>query len=175
MSCLDITICQREQTFHRINCNFTIAHIQYICNPSNTCQRTDELYDCCASNIVDCVIERYTFQLVPTMTPTISSVLGELCEVTCNLTPSTNKCYWYERQNLDISCISKDNNFCCSDSRDNCCRPIPRYAFIILGSLFFLLALALGVYYKYYILFRYTRVMPDKTTPCLSSQQNNNV
>ena len=108
MSCLDITTCPREQTFHRIICNFTIAHIQYICNATNTCQRTDESYDCCASNIVDCVIERYAFQLVPTMKPTLSSVLGELCEVTCNLTPSTNRCYWYERQNLDISCISKE-------------------------------------------------------------------
>ena len=173
MSCLDVTTCHIEQSFTRINCNFTIRYIEYICNPSNTCQRTDELYDCCASNIVDCVIERYVFQLVPTMKPTLSFSLVNSCEVTCNLTPSTNKCYWYERQNLDISCISKDNNYCCSDSRGNCCQTNIQYVYIIFASLFFLLTSC--VYYKYYILFRYSRVMPDKTTPCLSTQQNNNV
>lgn len=156
MSCLDITICQSEHTFNRINCNYTIADIQYICNPTKTCQRTDELYDCCSSNITDCIIHRVAFQLVPTMTPT----LDNSCEITCNLSPSTNVCYWYEQQNLDISCISKDNRFCCSDSRGNCCQPSPQYAYILLGSLFFLLTSCL--YYKYYVLFRYTRVKPDK-------------
>ena len=171
MSCLDITTCQRDHIFNNINCNFTFGHIQYICNPTNTCKRTDALYDCCSSNIADCVIER--FVLIPTITPTLSPDIYHSCENTCNLTPSTNKCYWYERQNLDISCISKDNTFCCSDKRANCCQTNIQYAYIIFGSVFFLLTSCL--YYKYYILFRYTRVIPDTTTPSLSSQKSNNV
>lgn len=169
MSCIDSTTCTTDQTFNNINCNFTIKFTEYICNPTYTCQRTDGLYDCCASNIADCIIERHDFQLLPTISPTLSPNVGTSCEVTCELAPSTNKCYWYESQNLDISCIGKDNNYCCSHRRDNCCQTSILQMYIVFGSLLLLL---IGYAYYKYIVYTYTRIVPDKTTT--NTINNNN-
>lgn len=161
MLCLDVTRCTTDQTFNHINCNFTIRFIEYICNPVYTCQRTDGLYDCCASNIDDCIIERINSQLLPTIAPTLSPNFANLCEITCNLAPSTNRCYWYESQNLDISCVDKNNNYCCSHSRSECCQTFMLHIYIIFGSIFLLITGC--VYYKY-ITYKYTRIAPDNTT-----------
>jgi len=161
MSCLDVTMCMPDQTFNHINCNFTIRFTEYICNPTYTCRRTDGLYDCCASNIADCIIERLNLQLLPTITPTLSPHFVTSCEVTCELAPNTNKCYWYESQNLDISCIDKDNKYCCSHSRANCCQTSILHVYIIFGLL---LLLIIGCVYYKYIVYNYTRIVPDKTT-----------
>lgn len=161
MSCLDVTMCMPDQTFNHINCNFTIRFTEYICNPINTCRRTDGLYDCCASNIADCIIERLNLQLLPTISPTLSPNVVNSCESTCNLAPITNKCYWYESQNLDISCIGNDNKYCCSHSRANCCQTSIQHVYIIFGLL---LLLIIGCVYYKYIVYNYTRVVPDKTT-----------
>ena len=172
MSCLDVTTCATDQTFNNINCNFTIRHIEYRCNPTITCQRNDGLYNCCASNIADCVIERLDLHLLPTISPTISPNRVNPCEITCNLAPSTNTCYWYETQNLDISCIGKDNNFCCSHSRANCCQTTTQYAYIIFGSLFLI---CIGCMYYKYIVFKFTRIVPDKPITPTSSNNTNTI
>lgn len=169
MSCIDVTTCTTDQIFNRINCNFTIGYVKYICNPTNTCQRIDGLYDCCASNIADCIIEQLRFQLLPTTAPTISPNILSECEKTCNIAPSTNKCYWYESQNIDNSCIDKDNNYCCSHSRSDCCQASISYI-IILGSFFFLLIIC--VFY-HVLVFKYTRVVPETNTT--SAQNNDNI
>ena len=160
MSCFDITTCYNDQIFNRINCNFRISYLQHICNPTNTCQRIDGLYDCCASNIADCIIEQYRFLSLPTTAPTISPNIFSECEKTCNLAPSTNKCYWYESQIIENSCIDKDNNYCCSHSRSDCCQASISYM-IIFGSLFFLLMTC--VFY-HVIVFKYIRVVPEANT-----------
>ena len=152
MSCLDVTTCATEQIFSRINCNFTFSFIEYICNPTNTCRRADELYDCCSSNISDCIIERVNSQLLPIISPTLSPTLIKLCENKCNRPPSKIKCYWYESQNLDIPCVDKENYYCCQ----SVIYPI----YIIFGSTFLLITGCL--YYKYFI-YKYTRIVPDKT------------
>jgi len=157
MSCFDLTTCTPNQIFNRINCNFTVGYIKYVCNPTNTCTRSDGLYDCCSSNISDCIVEYVTLQLLPTTSPTISPNIMSSCETTCNLTPKINKCYWYESQNKDISCVDKNDNYCCSHSRSECCQTSSLYAYIVLGSLFMLFMC--GVCYTLFV-YRYTRVKP---------------
>jgi len=176
MSCFDITTCLSEQIFNRINCNFTVAHVKYSCNSTVTCKRLDGLYDCCTSNIAYCTIQLLVFQSLPTIKPTIKPTIlpnmFDACEKTCNLTPSTNKCYWYENQNIDMSCINKHNKFCCSYRHDECCQTNITSAYVIYGLLIFLLSLF--ALYKY-VVCRYTRIVPDKTIPSLITQKNNNV
>lgn len=168
MSCFDLTTCPSNQIFNRINCNFTSGYIRYICNPSKTCPRTDGLYDCCTSNISDCIIEYIT--LFPTTSPTILPNIDSECENTCNLAPSTNTCYWYESQNLENSCIDKNDNYCCSHSRSDCCHVSLDYIMILLGSLFFLLIIC--IFYHVLVL-KYTRVVPETNTS--TSQNNDNI
>jgi len=157
MSCFDVTTCATNQIFTGITCNFTIAYVYYSCNSTNTCLRGDGLYDCCTSNITECIIEQLQLRLIPTTTPTIYQMdnYDSRCEITCNLTPSSNACYWYENQNRDNSCINKDNQYCCSHKRDDCCHISIEYACIVFGSLFLLITC---LYYKYFV-FRYTRVV----------------
>lgn len=169
MACFDLTTCTTDQIFNRVNCNFTIGYVKYLCNPTNTCQRIDRLYDCCASNIADCIINLTVIQSLPTIAPTISPNIFSECENTCNLAPSTNTCYWYESQNLDHSCIDKDNNYCCSHSRNDCCQVSLDYI-IILGSLFFLLIICI---FYHVLVFKYTRVLPETNTS--TSQNNDNM
>ena len=168
MSCFDLTTCSNDQIFNRINCKFTIGYVKYICNPTNTCQRIDGLYDCCSSNIAECVIEYST--LFPTTSPTILPNIFSECEKTCNLAPSTNKCYWYESQNLNVSCINTDNNYCCSHSRDDCCHINMVHLYIIFGSLFFLLLLCIFYYNNKY---NYTRVVPEQIKPNIPPESDN--
>ena len=162
MSCFDLTTCTPNQIFNRINCNFTVGYIKYVCNPTNTCTRSDGLYDCCSSNISDCIVEYVTLQLLPTTSPTISPNIMSSCETTCNLTPNINKCYWYESQNKDISCVDKNDNYCCSHSRSECCQTSSLYAYIILGSLFMLFMCCFC--YTLFV-YKYTRVKPDTSQP----------
>jgi hypothetical protein len=172
MSCFDLTTCPPDQIFNRINCNFTVAHVKYGCNPAYTCMRIDGLYDCCTSNIADCIIEQISFQLLPTIPPTISPNRFDTCEKTCNLTPSTNKCYWYESQNIDMSCINKHNKVCCSHRRDECCQTNITHAYVTYVLLFSIVSLF--AFYKY-VVCRYTRIVPDKTIASVIPQKSNNV
>lgn len=167
MSCYDLTTCPNNQIFNRITCNFTIAYVKHICNPTNTCQRIDGLYDCCSSNIAECVIEYST--LFPTTSPTILPNIFSECEKTCNLAPSTNKCYWYENQNLENSCIDKRDNYCCSHSRSDCCH-VSLDCIIILGSLFFLLIICI---FYHVLVIKYTRVVPETITASAENKENN--
>lgn len=163
MSCLDITTCPTDQIFNRITCNFTLAHVKYICNSTTTCKRVDGLYDCCTSNIAYCTIELLAFRTSPTITPTISSYINSECENTCKLTPSTNKCYWYESQKLDISCVGKDNKYCCSHSRNECCQANMLYNYMAYGIVLFTIIIC--IIYNKSIVRRYTQVTPEKTHP----------
>jgi len=161
MSCFDLITCPNAQIFERINCNFTIRYIHYICNPINTCKRNDNLYDCCASNISNCIIEQFDFQTSPTIKPTILTNVESECENTCNIAPRTNQCYWFENQNLNISCINKHGNFCCSHERNECCQVNIIQTYIIFGSV--ILILLFCIFYKYFV-YSYTRVIPEKST-----------
>lgn len=169
-SCFDVTTCPADQLFNRITCNFTLAYVEHICNPINTCKRLDGLYDCCSTNIANCTIELLVFQSLPTIKPTITPNIYSECDNTCNLAPSTNKCYWYESQNLNVSCINKDNNYCCSHSRDDCCQINMVHLYIIFGSLFFLLLLCIFYYNNKY---NYTRVVPEEIKPNIPPESDN--
>jgi hypothetical protein len=161
MSCVDESTWAPDRRFNRINCNFTITHTQYVCNPINTCARIDELYDCCAEYINDCVLVWVDTRLLPTVSPTRSPHSTSTCEITCNLAPTTNQCYWYESQNTDISCLSEDEIYCCSHDRNECCHTYIQTVYVIFGSIFLL---CLCVIYKY-IVCKYTRVVPVKPPP----------
>lgn len=160
MSCLDETICVYNEPFERINCNFTIGYLHYMCNHINTCKRSDNLYDCCASDITDCVIETLDVNLLPTIQPSIASSITSLCMTTCNIMPSANKCYWYESQNMDISCI-ENNKYCCSHIRNECCQTTGIYIYIVIGLLFFVMMLMIGMVGYRYTILMYRRVTPE--------------
>ena len=162
MSCLDETTCIYSQLFNRINCNFTVGYVHYICNRINTCKRSDYLYDCCASDIAHCVIEILDVNLLPTIQPSIASNINS-CTTTCNIMPSTNKCYWYESQNIHISCIY-NNEYCCSHRRNECCQTNSMYIYIVIGLLFVIMMIMIGILGYRYTILMYRRVTPESHT-----------
>lgn len=163
MSCLDTTKCPADQIYNRIVCNFTYSHVKFVCNSTITCRRADGLYDCCTSNISYCTMEIYMINLLPTIAPTLDPNPDSVCENICNLTPSINKCYWYESQNLDISCIGRDNQYCCSHSHGECCQTNMLYVYFSYGIVFFVIISCL-TYYNY-IGIKYRRVIPEEASP----------
>jgi hypothetical protein len=161
MACMEQNTCLTDQIFHRINCNFNISYIHYICNPLKTCKRTDGLYDCCSSNIADCIVDIFVYKLSPTIAPTMEVYSKSKCDELCNISPSSNKCYWFEIQNLDNSCIDKNNHYCCSHIRAECCHTSVTHAFIAICSVFVLFLSC--ILYKMN-LFKRTQIAPDKYT-----------
>jgi len=158
MACFDMITCSTDQLFERINCNFSLGYIKYICNPVNTCKRTDGLYDCCTSNISECIIQSIIYEKLPTIAPTIKIHIDSACENICNEALSTNKCYWFEDQNQEVSCINKNNDYCCSHNRSECCQTFIDSLYYIFGT--FLFVLFCCIYYKYFV-YTYTRVKPE--------------
>ena len=67
-----------------------------------------------------------------------------------------------ESQNKDISCVDKNNNYCCSHSRSECCQTSSLYAYIVLGSLFMIFMCCFC--YTLFV-YRYIRVKPDTSQP----------
>ncbi len=131
-----------------------------MCNSSITCRRVDGLYDCCATSIADCVIERFDQKQVPTFQP--SNVQVQVCEAVCNSMPVANKCNnWYERPNLDLSCMSKYDTYCCSHSRDECCQMNIQYGVIVLGMVITAwVCIVAYAYYRYRVFMR-TGIVPE--------------
>jgi len=173
MACFNVTTCPNDQIFYGLTCNYyTYPYRQLNCNSTITCKRMDGKYDCCTSNIAYCTIELLLLELIPTINPTITSNIVNACEHMCNLTLSTNKCHWYESQNLDISCIDKDNSYCCSHERKECCKTNIAQTYIILGSSFIIISLC--VFYKYFV-YKYTQIVPDEPTSNCTFQHNNKV
>lgn len=160
MSCFNETNCTDKTIYENIMCNYTLLHMKYICNYTNTCQRDGSRYDCCADDIRYCTIELLKYQLLPTHIPTIQPTYVDTCETICSLTPSTNQCYWYESQNIDISCIGKNNKYCCSHSHNDCCQTYIAYTLFTFIIFFILFIICLQ--YKY-LVYKHTQVIPYET------------
>jgi len=160
MSCLDLNTCGRDQVYYNINCNFSIGYTRYMCNNIYTCQRNSGMYDCCASNITDCIVELLDVRLIPTIEPSVNNIQIDLCYDICYSMPSSSNCYWYEKQNHEVSCLNNDDKYCCSHSHLECCQPLMVYAYIIFGAIMVIPFIC--IWYRYSVLM-YTRILPIKT------------
>ena len=106
--------------------------------------------------------------LLHTIKPSIVSIITNPCTSTCNIMPNSNKCYWYESQNLAISCIS-NNEYCCSHSRNECCQTDVKTVYIVFGSLFLAIIILTLLAYKKSIW------VDTRVTPIIPPIENNNV
>lgn len=178
MSCFNESTCVFTDLYHRVNCNYTFLQYVHVCNTTNTCQRFDELYDCCTDDIRHCTILYLDVGLIPTAIPTstASSYMNaiNICEYACQTELSaSNDCHWYEMPYTDNFCYDYDNRYCCEGSHTNCCYLSTIYHVVIYCSIGMMLSCCL--YYKY-VSAKYNRVVPDKTTqPSQIPEKNDNV
>ena len=127
-TCLDTNIC--PNIMYNVICNFSIGINEYACNSKTTCMRSDGKYDCCATNIVSCVVDAASLR-VPTIQPSV--VIREtICDKMCK---KIDKCYWYENMRTDNLCGENNNEYCCSQNRADCCSTNKTDAYIVFGSI----------------------------------------
>ena len=95
--------------------------------------RTDGRYDCCATNIVSCIVDASSLR-VPTIQPSIA-ISETNCDKMCNDESKIDKCYWYESLRTDKLCVKNNNEYCCSQNRADCCSTNKTDAYIVFGSI----------------------------------------
>ncbi len=127
-TCLDTNVC--PNIMYNVICNFSIGINEYACNSKTTCMRSDGKYDCCATNIVSCVVDAASLR-VPTIQPSIA-ISETICDKMCK---KIDKCYWYESLRTDNLCGENNNEYCCSQNRADCCRTNKTDAYIVFGSI----------------------------------------
>lgn len=156
-TCLDINTCPNDKMYN-VLCNFSIGHDFYACNPQTTCIRADGKYDCCAKNIVSCIVDASSL-LVPTIQPSV--LISETnCNQICN---KIDKCYWYERLRTDNLCVENNNEYCCSQNREDCCTTNKTGAYIVFGCIAGIMIII--AYYWYYVKKSYNKIVPEKYVP----------
>jgi hypothetical protein len=153
-TCLDPNTCPGDKMYNVV-CNFSIGINHYACNPQTTCMRTDGKYDCCANNIVRCVVDA-TSLLAPTIQPTIT-ISETNCNEKCN---KIDKCYWYESLQTDNMCVENNNEYCCYQNREDCCMTNKTSAYIVFGSIAGILIMIIVAYYWYYVKKPYHKIVP---------------
>jgi len=149
--------CPNDKMYNVI-CNFSIGINHYACNPQTTCMRADGTYDCCANNIVGCVVDPSSL-LVPTIQPSIL-ISATDCNQMCHTGSIIDKCYWYERLRRDNLCVENNNEYCCSQNREECCMTNKTGAYIVFGSIAGIMIIF--AYYWYYIKKSHTKIVPMK-------------
>jgi hypothetical protein len=130
-TCLDTNICPNKM--YNVICNFSIGFNHYACNSKTTCMREDGRYDCCATNIVSCIVDASSLR-VPTIQPSIA-ISETHCDKICNTESKIDKCYWYESLRTDNLCVENNNEYCCSENRADCCTTNKTGAYIVFGSI----------------------------------------
>ena len=155
-TCLDLATCQETDRLYNIVCNFSYNYKNYICNSQATCTRTDGTYDCCASNIIDCITS--TTLRIPTTQPTTTNTVI-LCNQLCNAEYRIDKCYWYEKINLNTLCNDNTDKYCCSPHREECCITNNKDIYIIIGCV--TIILILFALYRYIISY-HIKIVPAK-------------
>ena len=151
-TCLDPNTCPGDKMYNVV-CNFSIGINHYACNPQTTCMRADGKYDCCAKNIVSCIVDASSL-IVPTIQPSI--LMSETnCNEKCN---KIDKCYWYESLQTDNLCVENNNEYCCSQNREDCCSTNKTSLYIVFGCI--MGVLIIFAYYWYYINKSQNKIVP---------------
>ena len=158
-TCLDTNIC--PNIMYNVICNFSIGINEYACNSKTTCMRSDGKYDCCATNIVSCVVDAASLR-VPTIQPSIA-ISETICDKMCK---KIDKCYWYETLRTDNFCGENNNEYCCSQNRADCCRTNTTDAYIVFGSIAGIMIIF--AYYWYCLKNSHHKIVP--TTDTVESQ-----
>ena len=155
-TCLDANTCPNKM--YNVICNFSIGINEYACNSKTTCMRTDGRYDCCATNIVSCVVDAASLR-VPTIQPSIA-ISETKCDKMCNAESKIDKCYWYESLRTDNLCVKNNNEYCCSQNRADCCSTNKTDAYIVFGSIAGIMIIF--TYYWYYLKKSRDKIEPVK-------------
>jgi hypothetical protein len=158
-TCLDTNVC--PNIMYNVICNFSIGINEYACNRKTTCMRSDGKYDCCATNIVSCVVDAASLR-VPTIQPSIAKSETN-CDKMCQ---KIDKCYWYENMRTDNLCGDNNNEYCCSQNRADCCRTNTTDAYIVFGSIAGIMIIF--AYYWYCLKNSHHKIVP--TTDTVESQ-----
>ena len=158
-TCLDTNIC--PNIMYNVICNFSIGINEYACNSKTTCMRSDGKYDCCATNIVSCVVDAASLR-VPTIQPSVA-ISETICDKMCK---KIDKCYWYETLRTDNFCGENNNEYCCSQNRADCCRTNTTDAYIVFGSIAGIMIIF--AYYWYCLKNSHHKIVP--TTDTVESQ-----
>ena len=153
-TCLDTNACPNDNMYNVI-CNFSIGINHYACNPQTTCMRADGKYDCCANNIVKCIVDASSL-LVPTVQPSIK-ISETICNQTCD---KIDKCYWYESLKKDNWCKENNNEYCCSQNRGDCCMTNKTGAYIVFGCIAGIIIIIIVAYYRYYVKKPHHKIVP---------------
>jgi hypothetical protein len=140
---------------YNVICNFSIGINHYACNPQTTCMRADGKYDCCANNIVSCIVDASSLR-VPTIQPSIIISTSD-CNEMCN---KIYQCYWYEKLQTDNLCVENNNEYCCSQNRADCCMTNKTGAYIVFASIAGIMIIV--AYYWYCVKKSHTKVVPTK-------------
>jgi hypothetical protein len=120
--------------------------------------RTDGRYDCCATNIVSCVVDAASLR-VPTIQPSIA-ISETNCDKMCNAESKIDKCYWYESLRIDNLCVENNKEYCCSHNRADCCSTNKTDAYIVFGSIAGIIIIF--AYYWYYVKNSHDKIKPVK-------------
>jgi hypothetical protein len=120
--------------------------------------RADGRYDCCATNIVSCVVDAASLR-VPTIQPSIA-ISETKCDKMCNAESKIDKCYWYESLRTDNLCVKNNNEYCCSQNRADCCSTNKTDAYIVFGSIAGIMIIF--TYYWYYLKKSRDKIEPVK-------------
>ena len=163
-TCLDTNVC--PNIMYNVICNFSIGINEYACNRKTTCMRSDGKYDCCATNIVSCVVDAASLR-VPTIQPSIA-ISETICDKMCSSGSKIDKCYWYESLRKDDLCGENNNEYCCSQNRADCCRTNKTDAYIVFGSIAGIMIIF--AYYWYCLKNSHHKIVPIKDTVEVESQ-----
>jgi hypothetical protein len=120
--------------------------------------RSDGKYDCCAANIVSCVVDAASLR-VPTIQPSIA-ISETNCDKMCNAESKIDKCYWYESLRIDNLCVENNKEYCCSHNRADCCSTNKTDAYIVFGSIAGIIIIF--AYYWYYVKNSHDKIKPVK-------------
>lgn len=141
---------------YNVICNFSIGINHYACNPQTTCLNSDGTYDCCAKNIVSCLVDASSL-LVPTVQPTAAINVNACSSQLCQTKYSSDKCYWYESLNNNSLCSEDGTEYCCAKDRADCCQASKTATVITFSSIACLLLVFLC--YRY-ILRAHSKIIP---------------
>jgi len=155
-TCLDTNVC--PNIMYNVICNFSIGINEYACNRKTTCMREDGKYDCCATNIVSCLVDAASLR-VPTIQPSIA-ISETICDKICITGSKIDKCYWYESLRRDNLCVENNNEYCCSQNRADCCTTNKTGAYIVFGSIAGIIIIF--AYYWYFIRKSHHKIVPLK-------------
>ena len=153
-TCLDTNACPNKM--YNVICNFSIGINEYACNSKTTCMRSDGKYDCCATNIVSCIVDAASL-LVPTIQPSIA-ITETNCNNMCNAESKIDKCYWYESLRRDNLCVENNNEYCCSQNRADCCNTNKTDVYIVFGCIASIMIIF--SYYWYYVKNSHHKTVP---------------